>query len=95
MADAAAEFLLSPEAATAVKHWSLHGQFQDFSRGVLSTAAAAYFLLIVAVMLYVSMILIGRRHWRSGWQRQHGPPLRGPRPLHVVRMWPCCWRPPA
>ena len=26
--------------------------------------------MIVAVMLYVSMILIGRRHWRSGWQRR-------------------------
>ena len=41
----------------------------DFSRGVLSLSAAAYFLIIVAVMLYVSMILIGRRHWRSGWQQ--------------------------
>ena len=66
VADAAAEFLLSPEAVTAVKPWGLHAQFQDFSRGVLSTAAAAYFVLIVAVMLYLGVILIGRRHWRSG-----------------------------
>jgi ABC-2 type transport system permease protein len=61
---------LSPESARALNQWSLHAQFQDFSRGVVSFAAAAYFLMIVAVMLYVSMILIGRRHWRGGWQRR-------------------------
>ena len=66
VANATAEFLLTPEASAAIKPWGLHAQFQDFSRGVLSSAAAAYFLLIVAVMLYVSVILIGRRHWRSG-----------------------------
>ena len=56
-------------AAPILKQWSLSGQFQDFSRGVLTSSAAAYYLLIVATMLYLSMVLIGRRHWRSGSQR--------------------------
>ena len=61
----------SPEtAARSLNQWSLSAQFQDFSRGVLTFSGAAYFLMIVAVMLYLSMILIGRRHWRGGWQRQ-------------------------
>ena len=41
----------------------------DFSRGVLSLAGLAYFLMILVVMLYVSMALIGRRHWFSGSRR--------------------------
>ena len=60
----------APRRPRSLKQWSLHSQFQDFSRGVLTFSAAAYFLMIVAVMLYLSMILIGRRHWRGGWQRQ-------------------------
>ncbi len=66
----AAALAFSPEAAAMLKQWSLHSQFQDFSRGVLNLSGAAYFLMIVAVMLYLSMILIGRRHWRGGWQRR-------------------------
>ena len=51
------------------KHWSISGQFADFSRGVLSLGRLAYFLVILVVMLYVSMVLIGRRHWFSGGGR--------------------------
>jgi ABC-2 type transport system permease protein len=37
--------------------------FDDFSRGVVSLSAVLYFAGIVAVMLYLNVILVGRRHW--------------------------------
>src|SRR5262245_35757577 len=37
--------------------------FGDFSRGVISLAGILYFAGIVAVMLYLNVILVGRRHW--------------------------------
>jgi ABC-2 type transport system permease protein len=53
----------------SVKQWSIGQQFSDFGNGVLSLAGFAYFLMILVVMLYVSMVLIGRRHWFTGSQR--------------------------
>ncbi len=52
--------------AWQIEAWGIGGQFADFGRGVVSLAGIAYFLSIVAVMLYLSIVLIGRRHWRSG-----------------------------
>ena len=43
--------------------WSVAEQFQDFGRGVISISSVLFFLFIVVVMLYVSMVLIARRHW--------------------------------
>ncbi|MEM9586043.1 MAG: ABC-2 transporter permease, partial [Planctomycetota bacterium] len=40
--------------------------FDDFGRGVISSSSIAYFLLVAGVALYVSMVLIGRRHWTGG-----------------------------
>ena len=54
------------QGVLAIKNWSISQQFADFGRGVLSLAGLAYFLMIVAVMLYLSMVLIGRRHWQIG-----------------------------
>jgi ABC-type transport system involved in multi-copper enzyme maturation permease subunit/ABC-type uncharacterized transport system involved in gliding motility auxiliary subunit len=62
------DVLLGAAAATAVKRWSVAGQFYDFSRGVVSLASMAYFLLIAGTMLYLCMVLIGRRHWQGGAQ---------------------------
>jgi ABC-2 type transport system permease protein len=52
-----------------VKQWSIGDQFSDFGHGVLSLAGWTYYLMILVVMLYVSMVLIGRRHWFSGEHR--------------------------
>ncbi len=51
--------------ATA-KGWSIGEQMSDFGRGVISFASICYFLMIAVVMLYVCMVLIGRRHWLGG-----------------------------
>src|SRR3954468_10316982 len=53
----------NPQLAQAVKRWSAVEQFRDFERGVVSLSGISYFLLIVVVMLYISMVLISRRHW--------------------------------
>jgi ABC-2 type transport system permease protein len=37
--------------------------FGDFARGVVSLSGILYFLGVVAVMLYLNVALVGRRHW--------------------------------
>ncbi|HEX6790770.1 MAG TPA: Gldg family protein, partial [Candidatus Krumholzibacteria bacterium] len=37
--------------------------FEDFARGVFSLPAIIYFAGITAVMLYLNVVLVGRRHW--------------------------------
>lgn len=54
------------EAAQGIKQWSFAEQFSDFGRGVVTFSSLAYFLMLVAAMLYLSMIFIGRRHWVRG-----------------------------
>lgn len=58
-------FVKDPAWADMVRRWSAVYQVGDFKRGVLSLGGMAYFVSIAAVMIYVSMILIGRRHWQS------------------------------
>jgi ABC-2 type transport system permease protein len=53
----------NPGLAEAIKRWSAVEQFSDFQRGVISLGGISYFVMIAVVMLYVSMVLISRRHW--------------------------------
>ena len=55
--------VMGTKMAEQIKSWSLSEHFSDFGRGVVSFSSTAYFLGIVLVCLYVSMVLIGRRHW--------------------------------
>ncbi|MBN1911080.1 MAG: Gldg family protein, partial [Pirellulales bacterium] len=54
---------LPAQAALVVRQWSLGGQLAEFGRGVVSLEGILYFAAIIVVMLYLSMALIGRRHW--------------------------------
>ncbi|MEO1497551.1 MAG: Gldg family protein [Planctomycetota bacterium] len=56
----------NPATAQVVRQWSALEQFTDFERGVVSVSSVVYFLSIAAVMLYVSMVLISKRHWAGG-----------------------------
>lgn len=60
---AMADIILPTRPALAVKHWSISEQFADFGRGVISLTSITYFVAIMLVMLYLCMVLIGRRHW--------------------------------
>src|SRR3954465_2548470 len=51
------------QLAQAIKRWSAVEQFRDFERGVVSLSGISYFVMITIVMLYISMVLIGRRNW--------------------------------
>ena len=42
---------------------AVFGHFADFSRGVISAPAVFYFVSVATLMLYVNVILLGRRHW--------------------------------
>ncbi|MDC0935370.1 Gldg family protein [Pirellulales bacterium] len=72
-------FLKDPAVVQAVRRWSALEQFRDFERGVISLGGVAYFVGIAAVMIYLSMVLIGRRHWQA---REDGGGLLG---HYVVR----------
>src|SRR5262249_17794613 len=52
--------------ARSISFWSLGRQVEDFGRGVISLPGIAYFLLVAGLGLYLSMVLIGRRHWMGG-----------------------------
>lgn len=56
----------SRNLAAAIKQWSIADQFSDFGRGIVTLSGCLYFLAIAAVMLYLSMVLIGRRQWPRG-----------------------------
>ena len=60
--------LIIPFASLAdiVSSWSISSQYEPFGRGVLSLSSLIYFIMIVAVGLYVCIVLIGRRHWLGG-----------------------------
>jgi ABC-2 type transport system permease protein len=41
----------------------IEGHFRDFSRGVISFSGLLYFLSLTGFMIYLNVLLIGRRHW--------------------------------
>lgn len=72
-------FIKNPAWSAKVRQWGALQQFSDFERGVISLGGIAYFVMIAVVMIYVSMVLIGRRHWQA---REEGGLLLG---HYVVR----------
>ncbi|TWT31822.1 Gldg family protein [Blastopirellula retiformator] len=45
---------------------SIGRQFDDFGRGVVSLSSLIYFIMLTVFGVYLSMVLIGRRHWMGG-----------------------------
>ena len=41
-------------------------QFQPFGRGLVALGGVVYYAAIVAIMLYLNLILLGRRDWEGG-----------------------------
>lgn len=55
--------LLSATLQDALAPLSVTYHLDDLSRGVISFSGIVYFVSLVGVMLYLNVLLIGRRHW--------------------------------
>lgn len=65
-------FPISRETADWIRRFSITEQFDTFGRGIVSFSHILYFAAIITMMLYLSIVLIGRRHWSAnqlflGW----------------------------
>ena len=49
-----------------IEDWSVPAQFQDFGTGVITLSGLFYFSRLAVAMLYLNMVLLGRRHWAGG-----------------------------
>lgn len=49
-----------------VSRWSMAAKLDDLGRGVISSSSVVYFVMIICLGLYISMVLIGSRHWAGG-----------------------------
>jgi ABC-2 type transport system permease protein len=69
-----ADSFFARDAGLTVKQWSIGEQVRDFGRGILTFSGLIYFVMLVAIMLYLSMVLIARRHWvrDKDWYLQAG-----------------------
>lgn len=56
---------------------SVSEQLRDFGLGMIPLGGLLYFLSLTALMLYINLVLISRRHWLGG-------PHRGPMWLHYL-----------
>jgi ABC-2 type transport system permease protein len=61
-----ADVIFGRRWAPGIAQWSLVDQFRDFGRGIFSFGGMIYFVALAAVLFYLSMVLIGRRHWVRG-----------------------------
>ena len=61
-----AQTIFERQLAMTLKAWSISAQLAGFGRGIISSGGLVFFLVIMGVMLYVSMVLIGRRLWHGG-----------------------------
>ncbi len=54
---------LSESLRNLVSPLGLFNAFDDFARGVVSFSGLIHFVSVVGFMLYLNVVLIGRRHW--------------------------------
>ena len=78
-----ADIVFPEEFARQLAQFSISTKFFDFQSGVVSVASLIYFLMIITVMLYLSMILIGRRHWSA---KQSGSAMTGHYVLRIIAL---------
>ena len=63
---------LGPALHRQLDALSIPSQFHDFGVGVISLSGVVYFVSLTVGMLYINMVLVGRRHWAGGtrtWER--------------------------
>ena len=78
-----ADIVFSDSVARKISQFSISAKFYDFQSGVVSASSLIYFLMVITVMIYLSMVLIGRRHWTGGRDR---PSMTGHYVLRVLAL---------
>lgn len=61
-----ADVLFGSGLGRILARWSISQQFADFQAGVVSFSSMLFFVMVTCVMFYLSLVLIGRRHWSGG-----------------------------
>lgn len=67
--------------------WSLLKRFGDFGRGLIALPNIVFFLGIAVIGVYLSLVLIGRRHWMGG---KDGQSLFGHFLVRALTLLVCC-----
>lgn len=49
-----------------ITRWSFAERFDDFGRGVIALSSTSYFVMVIFLGVYMSLVFIGRRHWMGG-----------------------------
>jgi ABC-2 type transport system permease protein len=52
-----------------LQRFSMQEQFRDLGMGVIPLTGIVYFVGFTALMLYLNLVLMSRRHWKSTWRR--------------------------
>lgn len=67
--------------------WSLLRRFGDFGRGLIALPNIVFFVGVAVIGVYLSLVLIGRRHWMGG---KDGQSLFGHFLIRVMMLSVCC-----
>ena len=54
------------DVISVLYEWSILQRFEPFGRGLISLASVVFFVGLAVLGVYLSLILIGRRHWEGG-----------------------------
>lgn len=54
------------ELVSELSSWGYLSKFEAFGRGVIAIVPMVYFIGIAVIGIYLSLVLIGRRHWIGG-----------------------------
>ena len=69
--------------AQFVSMWGALRHLEDFGRGVISLSSTVYFVSVICVGIYFSIVLIGSRHW---WGGRDAPLLVAHYTLRIVSL---------
>ncbi len=54
------------QIVSALYEWSYLQRFEPFGRGLISPSSIVFFLGLIVAGIYISLVLISRRHWMGG-----------------------------
>ena len=67
--------------------FSLEEQFRDLGMGIIPLTSLIYFVGCTVVMLYLNLVMMSRRHWKSGDEKN----AAGQFTVRDQHRGHCCW----